>query len=43
MDTFLKEQADVVQDLSEKYAAVPDLPAELLKEYLKERKKLVKA
>lgn len=43
VDTFLKECADIVQNLSEQYAAAPDLPTELLKEYLKERKKLLKS
>lgn len=43
VDEYLKEFSDVIQDLSAQYAAVTDLPTELLKEYLKERKKLLKA
>ena len=42
VDSFLKEHAAEIEELSARYVAVTDLPTELLKEYLKERKKLLK-
>jgi len=42
VDQYLKEHAAEVEELSARYVAVTDLPGELLKEYLRERKKLLK-
>ncbi len=42
VDQYLKEHAGEIEELSARYVAVSDLPGELLKEYLKERKKLLK-
>ena len=37
---FLTEQGEALESWQQNYSAVPELPTELLKEYLKERKKL---
>ena len=41
VDRYLNEHSAAIKELSGNYAAATDLPAELLKEYLKERKKLL--
>ena len=42
VESLLSENLSKVESLTERYKAVSGLPTELLKEYLKERKKLAK-
>ncbi len=42
LGSFLEDEAEAIAALSERYAAAEEAPTELLKDYLKERKKLAK-